>query len=90
MGRQCGEALDALEVGLRDRLGAGDEGAPVTVFKTPMSWLKAGGAGICILDWEWARDLLLDHELVAEDIELGNRLEAALKPEIWVMEAAHD
>ncbi len=33
-------------------------------------------------------DLLLGFDLIAEDVELGNRLEAALKPEIWVMEAA--
>ena len=83
--RRCGKALvlgDAyLEI-------AGQEGAPITVFKTPMSWLKAGGAGICILDWDWARDLLLDHELIAEDFDLGNQLEAALKPDIWIRGAA--
>jgi len=62
--------------------------APVPVFKTPMSWLRAAGAGICILDWDWARDLLLDHELVAEDLDLGAQLEDALKPGIWVRENA--
>ena len=45
-------------------------------------------AGICILDWDWARDLLLDHELIAEDLGLGAALEAALKPTIWVRRAA--
>ena len=62
----------------------GQEGAPIPVFRNPMSWLKAGGAGVCILDWDWARDLLLDHELIVEDVELGERLDAALKPNIWV------
>ena len=27
-------------------------------------------------------------DLIAEDVELGTRLEAALKPSIWVMKAA--
>lgn len=67
---------------------AGQEGEPVRVFKTPLSWLRSGGAGIAILDWDWVRDLLLDHELVAEDVDLGNRLEAALMPSIWIKEAA--
>ncbi len=58
--------------------------APVPVFSTPMSWLRAAGAGIVVLDWAYARDLLLDHELVAEDLELGDRLAAVLKPEIWI------
>jgi hypothetical protein len=67
---------------------AGETCAPVTVFRTPMSWLRSGGAGICILDWNHARDLLLDRELIAEDVELGTRLEVDLKPDIWVMGAA--
>lgn len=64
---------------------AGQELAPVPVFKTPISWLKSGGAGVCILDWAWARELLLDHDLIAEDVDLGNRLAGVLKPDIWVM-----
>jgi len=67
---------------------AGEEGAPITVFRNPLTWLRSGGGGICVLDWEWVPDLLLGLDLIAEDVELGNRLEAALKPEIWVMEAA--
>jgi hypothetical protein len=67
---------------------AGQEGEPVPVFKNPISWLKSGGAGICVLDWNWARDLLLDHELIAEDLDLGAALEGALKPDIWVRGAA--
>ncbi len=67
---------------------AGQEGEPVPVFSNPLSWLRSGGAGIVVLDWDYARDLLLDHELIAEDVELGNRLEAALRPSIWVMGVA--
>ncbi len=67
---------------------AGQEGEPVPVFRNPLSWLRSGGAGIVVLDWDYARDLLLDHELIAEDVELGTRLENALKPSIWVMGAA--
>ena len=67
---------------------AGQECQPITVFKTPLSWLRAGGAGICILDWDYARDLLLDHELIAEDLDLGVALEGALKPTIWIRRAA--
>ncbi len=67
---------------------AAETRAPVPVFSNPMSWLRAGGAGIVVLDWTYARDLLLDHELVAEDLELGDHLEAALAPEIWIQGAA--
>ena len=67
---------------------AGQEGEPIPVFKNPITWLRSGGAGIVVLDWNYIRDLLLDHELIAEDVELGTRLETALKPEIWVMGAA--
>ncbi len=67
---------------------AGHEGEPVPVFRNPMAWLQSSGAGIVVLDWTWAPDLLLGFDLVAEDIDLGNRLEAALRPDIWVKEAA--
>ncbi len=67
---------------------AGQECEPVPVFKNPLSWLRSGGAGIAILDWNSARDLLLDRELIAEDVDLGNRLADALKPDIWIRRAA--
>ncbi len=67
---------------------AGQEGEPITVFKTPISWLQGAGTGVVVLDWDWARDLLLDHELIAEDLGLGERLEAALKPSISIGRAA--
>ena len=66
---------------------AGQELEPVPVYRNPLTWLRSGG-GIVVLDWAYARDLLLDHVLIAEDVELGTRLEAALAPSILVMEAA--
>ncbi len=67
---------------------ANHEGEPVPVFGTPLSWLRSGGAGVCILDWSWARNLLLDLEIVAEDLDLGERLEAVLRPNILIRGAA--
>ncbi len=67
---------------------AGQEGEPVPVFRNPMAWLQSGGAGIVVLDWDWAADLLLGFDLIAEDLDLGTRLEAALKPAIWIGRAA--
>ena len=67
---------------------AGHEGEPTPVFRNPMSWLMSGGNGVAILDWAWAPDLLLGFDLIAEDLDLGDMLEAALKPAIWIMEAA--
>lgn len=83
--RRRGEAL-ILGAGYRDI--AAQEDAPLPVYRNPLSWLKSCGDGIVMLDWTWAPDLLLGFDLIAEDVELGNRLEAAMRPEIWVMEAA--
>ncbi len=38
---------------------ARQECEPITVFKNPMSWLGSAGAGIVVLDLDWARNLLL-------------------------------
>ena len=67
---------------------AGQEDAPLPVFRSPLSWLKSGGNGIVALDWNWVPSLLLGLNLIAEDVDLGNRLEAALRPDIWVRETA--
>ena len=67
---------------------AGQEGEPVPVFRNPLAWLKAGGEGVVVLDWAWAWDLLLGFDLIAEDLELAEKLEATLKPPIWVVEQA--
>ncbi len=37
-----------------------------------------------MLDWAWVPDLLLGFDLIAENVKLGERLEAALKPNIWI------
>ena len=79
---------DAVVLGTAFLEIAGETCAPVPVFRTPISWLRAAGAGICILDWNYAKDLLIDRELIAEDVEIGTCLEAALAPSILVMEAA--
>ena len=78
---------EALVLGLAYLEIAGQEGEPVPVFKNPMTWLRSGGDGIVVLDWDWAWDLLLGLDVIAEDLDLGNRLEAALRPNIWIMEA---
>lgn len=67
---------------------AGQEDEPLPVFRNPLTWFRDMGGGIVVLDWDWARELLTGLDLVAEDLALGERLEAALKPDIWVMEAA--
>ena len=62
--------------------------APLPVYRNPITWFKSCGDGIVVLDWDWAPDLLHGLDLVAEDLELGERLSAALRPDIWVKEAA--
>ncbi len=63
---------------------AGQEGAPVPVYRNPLTWFRAAGDGIVVLDWDWAREMLTGLDLVAEDLALGEQLEAALKPDIWI------
>ena len=76
--------LGSIYVGL-----ALEAGCALPVYASPMNWIKANGQGLVILNWETGPDLLLDvGEFVAEDVALGNRLAAALRPKIWVMEAA--
>ena len=64
------------------------EDEPLPVFRSPLSWLRAGGAGIVVLNWGWVPDLLLGFDLIAEDLELGERLNAALMPDIWIKDEA--
>ena len=75
--------LGSIYVGL-----ALEAGCALPVYSSPMSWLRANAEGLVVLDWKAAPDLLLGADLIAEDVDLGNRIEAALKPEIWVMGAA--
>ena len=67
---------------------ADQEDAAIAVFRNSMSWLRSGGGGVVILDFDWVWELLLGFELIAEDLDLGGVLEAALKPNIWIGRAA--
>ncbi len=70
--------------------------SPTTIHETPLSWLRAGADGICIVDWglDPATALLPAGDLVAETPALEARLEcriteAALEPfKIAVAQAA--
>lgn len=75
---------DALVLGNAYLEIAAQEGAPVPVFRNPLSWFQAGGDGVVVLDWEYARELLTGLDLIAENLALGEQLEAALKPDIWI------
>ena len=66
-----------------------DEGCALPLYSNPLNWLRADGEGVVVLDWEMAPALLCDvGEFLVEDVATGNRIEAALRPEIWVMENA--
>ena len=52
---------------------AGHEGEPVPVFKTPFTWLRSGGAGVVVLDWDWACDLLLGFDVIAYGANVDDR-----------------
>lgn len=75
---------DALVLGNAVLEIAAQEGAPVPVFRNPLSWFQAGGDGVVVLDWDYARDLLTGLDLVAENLALGERLETAIRPDIWI------
>ncbi len=63
---------------------ANQEGAPVPVYRNPLTWFQAAGDGIVVLNWEYVREMLTGLDLVAEDLALGEQLEIALKPNIWI------
>ena len=66
-----------------------EDGCALPLYSDPLRWIKANGEGTVILNWEVAPSLLLDvDEFVVEDVETGNRIEAALTPAVWVKEAA--
>lgn len=81
-----------LEHGL-ERLTWGD---PVTLYVSPLDWLRAGADGLCVLDWDAPelRYLSKIPSIVCASTELAACLEAALSqpsrlPQIRVMELAH-
>ena len=65
------------------------EGCALPLYSNPMRWLQADGEGVVILDWGMAPALLCDvDQFLVEDVEIGDQLEAALRPDIWIMETA--
>ncbi len=65
-----------------------EEGCALPLYSDPLRWIKADGEGTVVLDWAWAPDLLLGLDLVADSLALGERLESAMRPEIWLAESA--
>ena len=63
-----------------DALGDAVMGEPVRVFRTPLSWLRAGAPanGLVVLDDEIARRELAYHSIVAEDLAHGLELDHLL------------
>jgi len=68
---------------------------PVRLFKDPISWLRNGRGGTCVVDWRFARYTLGDVPAVACDDELTAakidrlRQPAVVVPRIFVREAAN-
>ena len=84
-----GEALGLLELEL---LGDGDT---VICYETPLSWIRAGGRGMCLLTDDWAvaqRILTGERRVGAETAELGRLLDRLLRyrpaPQVLVLEQA--
>ena len=53
---------------------------PLTLFDNPLSWLQAGGGGLCVIDWGFdAETLLFAGPLEAETPSLKSRLERRIQ-----------
>ena len=72
-----------------------DADEPFPVHATPLDWLRAGGDGVCIVDWTApeVRELRIAQSLLVGTAALGKALIATLSapsrlPEIRAMEAA--
>ena len=65
-----------------DALGDAVMDEPVRVFRTPLSWLRAGapsdGLVVVDVDHKLARRVLADYPIIAEDIAHGDELEREL------------
>jgi hypothetical protein len=58
----------ALALGIDAILEASAYEEPLRIFRTPLGWLQAGGAGACLLDWRHWRALLAGvPHLIGED-----------------------
>ncbi|MDA0221348.1 MAG: hypothetical protein O3B22_17530 [Proteobacteria bacterium] len=54
---------------------------PVRFHVDALSWARAGGEGVCVIDWTAARPLLVGRglQLVVGDVRTGNHVENALR-----------
>jgi hypothetical protein len=53
---------------------------PLSVRETPLSWLRGGGRGVCVLDWAFDPErLVYAGPLEVESAALKQRLEARIK-----------
>lgn len=51
---------------------------PIQIWRRPLDWLRAGGSGLCVLEWETARYHLRDFTLISEGFRHGIQLEKLL------------
>lgn len=72
-----------------------EDQTPLHVLAHPFAWLKAGRAGIVVLDWDAGLPMMVDGvpEFLVDDVVTGRRLKAALEkprrvPPIRVHKAA--
>lgn len=77
--RWLGVAMFLGEPYLRAAMEAGEA---IRVYRTPLDWLRAGCAGVVILDTRraWAEFGSLEWPLVADDVEHGRELRRILTP----------
>ncbi len=55
-----------------------DMGAPLSIYISPLSWLRHGGAGVCVLDskcWKTRSILRQQNELICETEELAAEID---------------
>ncbi len=71
-----------------ERLWLGD---PLLVFKSPLAWLQANAPynGLTVLNWDAARRLIPDIDIIVTDIEFGRELDQRLtvparRPRVYV------
>ncbi len=54
-------------------------GVPLSVYESPLSWLRRGGSGGCVLDstcWKTQSILRKQHELICENEDLAVAIDA--------------
>ena len=54
-------------------------GVPLSVYESPLSWLRHGGAGVCVLDakcWKTQLTLQQQHNLICENEDLAAAFDA--------------